>query len=93
MLLDWGNFTVEYGSSDSGPWTLLQTVNNANHVSSEDCAVKTATFTPPVGTAVYLKIVATPGTVPDTDINIYLDDMSVIQDLPPCAAPLRHLPL
>lgn len=82
--VDWGNFTVEYGPSASGPWTLLQTINNTNHVSSSDCAVKTVNFTPPTGTGVYLRVIATPGSISETDIYFFLDDVSVVQELLPC---------
>ncbi|AWH85271.1 hypothetical protein HYN59_09135 [Flavobacterium album] len=73
---DWGEFSIEYASSPSGPWTNLQTIDPSNHVESDDCAVKTVTFTPPVG-PVYLRISGTPNDYIDVLINI--DNISVVQ--------------
>lgn len=80
---DWGEFTIEYSSSQSGPWTNLQTINPSNHVESDDCAVKTVTFTPPVG-PVYMRITATPNASLLTDVLINIDNFSVVQTLEAC---------
>lgn len=78
----WGSFTLEYGSSATGPWTLVETVNPSNHVVSSSCATRTVTFTPPAG-EVYLRIYAEPGAVPGPDeyidVIIIIDDVTAIQ--------------
>ena len=72
----WGNFTVEYSDSETGPWTLLETVNSANHIESADCALRSVIFTPAAGSQVYLRFLATPTA--GSDYFLYLDDVSVI---------------
>ena len=79
---DWGEFSISYGATATGPWTEIQSVNTTNHVESANCAVKTATFTPPVGN-VYLRVDAEI----DDDINdfyIYFDEVSATQPILAC---------
>lgn len=80
---DWGTAVVSYATSASGPWTTLHTLNSAN-TTSVDCAVKTATFTPALGSAIYLRVTVNPGTVNFTDILFAFDNLSLIQQLPAC---------
>lgn len=83
----WGSFTVEYGSSASGPWTLLETISPANHIVSDNCAERSVTFTPPAG-EVYLRFFATPGPVPGPDEYIdallNIDNVTVVESLGGC---------
>ncbi|WP_165357696.1 GEVED domain-containing protein [Flavobacterium beibuense] len=83
----WGNFTVQYSSSATGPWTLLETVSPSNHVVSDDCAQRTVTFTPPAG-EVYLRFFATPGPVPGPDgfidVLLNIDEVFVVESLGDC---------
>jgi Secretion system C-terminal sorting domain/Ig-like domain CHU_C associated/GEVED domain len=80
---DWGSVTVEYSSSASGPWTNLQTISPANHIVSDNCAIKTATFTPPAG-PLYFKITGTPGESDYTDVVVNIDNFSVVQATAAC---------
>lgn len=72
----WGDFTVEYSSSATGPWTMLETVNPTNHIVSVDCAVRSIIFTPPASPELYLRFLATPTA--GSDYFLYLDDVAVI---------------
>lgn len=72
----WGSFTVEYSSSATGPWELLETVNSSNHIESADCAERTLLFTPPAGGEVYLRFLASPSA--SADFFMYLDDINAI---------------
>lgn len=81
---DWGNVTISWSTSPSGPWTTLHTINSTNHVTSGDCTNKTATFTPTVGSQVYLRIVGTTAEVNFNDVLFIFDDVTVIQQLPGC---------
>ena len=79
----WGSYTLEYGASATGPWTVIETVSPANHVVSDNCATRTVTFTPPAG-AVYLRFFATPGPVPGPDeyidVLLNIDDITAVQE-------------
>jgi hypothetical protein len=46
---NWGYFDVQYGSTATGPWTTVQTIDQNNHVVSGNCATKIIQFTPPAG--------------------------------------------
>lgn len=81
---DWGNVTVSYGTSPSGPWTTLHTITPTTHVSSGDCAVKTATFTPTLGAQIYLRVVGTPTQTDPNDVLLVLDEITAVQQLPAC---------
>lgn len=75
----WGEFSVEYGPSATGPWTEIETITPSNHIVSDECAVRTVTFTPPVGN-VYLRLVAQVNSTGFTDALLYFDDVVVIQE-------------
>ena len=81
---DWGNVTVSWSTSASGPWTTIHTITSANHITSGSCTTKTGTFTPTAGAQVYLRIVGTPTAVDFNDVLFILDDVSVVQQLPAC---------
>ena len=76
---DWGTFVVEYATSLSGPWSVIQTISPANHTESEDCALKTATFTPTGGNSVYLRITGTPNENEELYYYFYIDGITVTQ--------------
>jgi hypothetical protein len=77
----WGNFTIEYATSQAGPWTLIETVSPTNHIVSASCATRTVTFTPPGGNNIYFRLTSTPN--PDEDLEIdallYFDNVAVTQ--------------
>lgn len=76
---DWGNFTIEYSASASGPWTTIQTISSTSHVESEDCAVQTATFTPSGGN-LYLRIKGNPNANEEfLYFALFIDDLTVTQ--------------
>ncbi|KGO92836.1 T9SS type A sorting domain-containing protein [Flavobacterium subsaxonicum] len=76
---NWGSFTIEYAASQSGPWTLLETVSPANHIVSADCATRTVTFTPPGGSNVYIRLTSGANQNEDIDAYLYFDNVSVTQ--------------
>ncbi|RWX00789.1 Ig-like domain-containing protein [Flavobacterium cerinum] len=76
---DWGTFVVEYATSLSGPWTVIQTISPANHTESEDCVIKTATFTPTGGNTVYLRITGTPNENEELYYYFFVDGVTVTQ--------------
>lgn len=80
----WGTVELQWGTSDTGPWTTFQTISPSNHLESNDCAAKTATFTPPAGSQVYVRVNAATGQNL-TDVNLYIDDISITQPLLACS--------
>ena len=76
---NWGSFTIEYAASQSGPWTLLETVSPSNHIVSADCATRTVTFTPPGGSNVYIRLTSGANQNEDIDAYLYFDNVSVTQ--------------
>lgn len=81
---DWGLINVAYGASAAGPFTEIGQITPATHIESVDCALKTITFTPPVGTQVFIRISATLGTA-GNDFYFYFDDVIVSQAPVACA--------
>jgi hypothetical protein len=78
---DWGNFTVYYGESATGPFTILETINTTNHIESADCATRTLTFTPEDGSEIYLKIITNLGApTPTNHISFYFDNFTAEQE-------------
>lgn len=75
---DWGNFSVSYATSESGPFTLLETIDTENHVETASCITRTVTFTPANGTQIYLKIEAHLGA-PTNQISFYFDNIEATQ--------------
>lgn len=75
---DWGSFQFQYGSSPTGPWTTFQTVTPANHVESDACVPKTATFTPPSASMVYIRIYCATAAQ-ETDVVLFVDDIVITQ--------------
>ncbi|MFB9090022.1 GEVED domain-containing protein, partial [Flavobacterium paronense] len=71
-----GVITVEYASSTSGPWTVAQTINSANHVSANTCASKTVTFTPLPGN-LYVRFNVVSNI--NYDDYYYFDDLTISQ--------------
>lgn len=82
---EWGNATVEYSTSLSGPWTNIHTITPANNTSVNGCAVKTATITTAAGTSIYLKVTMTPMSSDYLEGYIIIDDVSLVQALPACS--------
>lgn len=80
----WGTVELQWGTSVDGPWTTFQTISPSTHIESNDCAAKTASFTPPVGSQVYVRVNATTGQNL-TDVNVYIDDISITQPLLACS--------
>ncbi|PZR23329.1 MAG: hypothetical protein DI539_03500 [Flavobacterium psychrophilum] len=80
----WGSYSVYWGTSTTGPWTLLHTVNPSNHVVSATCATKTGTFTPPNGSEIYLRVFGDNGNIEDTDVLLYMDNISLTQVMLAC---------
>lgn len=78
---DWGNIEVSYATSPTGPYTVLQTITPQNHVSSMNCATKTATFYPPEGQQVYLRFYGELGNFAN-DFLFIIDDIVVTQAPP-----------
>jgi hypothetical protein len=79
---DWGSFEVQYAASLSGPWTTAETVNQANHVVSGNCATRTVSFTPSAGD-LYVRFNATYGTVGDYYLNF--DNIVITESTTPCS--------
>lgn len=76
---DWGTVKVLYSASASGPWTTLETITPENHTESDECTLKTLNFTPSAGT-IYLRYIVTANPqIDETDILLYLDDITVTQ--------------
>ena len=77
----WGSFRLFYGPSNEGPWTQIDQVTPANHIESADCATRTATFFPPVGTTVFIRAYGVlDGAF--SDFLIYFDDVNITQVAP-----------
>ncbi|MFL9838059.1 GEVED domain-containing protein [Flavobacterium sp. ST-75] len=80
---NWGSIEFYYSTSETGPFTLIHTIDPDNHIESADCATQTVTFTPDEGEEVFVKILAQIGDT-SNDFYIIIDSFSVIQDLPVC---------
>lgn len=76
---DWGYFSVSYGTSESGPFTVLETIDTGNHVETANCITRTVAFTPVNGTQIYLKIEAHLGS-PTNQISIFFDNFEATQE-------------
>jgi len=80
----WGSILVQYGSSTTGPWTTVHTIDPANHIVASTCAAKNITFSPPSGD-LYIRFSA---TWSGGDYYIHIDDMNITQGAAPaCATP------
>lgn len=77
---NWGSLTVEYGATPNGPWVTVDRITYKNHVPADACAIRQMAFTPPNGSAVYLRITAGNGTDYANGYYIYIDDIRVLQD-------------
>lgn len=75
---NWGSITVAWGTSATGPWTTLETINPSNHVESADCAERTLTFTPANGSQVYIRFFTELITFSNF-IHIHIDDITATQ--------------
>lgn len=78
---NWGILQIYYATSPTGPWTLLQTVDPTNHIESENCATKTASFYPPAGSNVYIGVYIGLGNLL-SDFVVYFDEFSATQAAP-----------
>ena len=75
---NWGVIKVLYATSATGTYTEIGQITPTTHVESASCASKTITFTPPVGSQVFIKVrVELGGTT--NDFLMYFDDVSVTQ--------------
>ena len=63
--------SAQWSNALTGPYTTFYTVTSADHISSNSCAIKTATFTPGAG-PVYVKIIST-SIGESTDLYFYYD--------------------
>lgn len=79
---DWGYFEVQYGSSSTGPWTTIETVNPSNHVVSGNCATRSVSFSPAAG-ALYIRFNAVYGTTGDYYLNF--DNITMTEATGPCS--------
>ena len=77
---NWGLFTVEYSVTPNGPWVIIDNVNRKNHLPTDGCATREIAFTPPNGSAVYLRLSVGGGTDYGNGYCIYIDDISALQD-------------
>ncbi|PNQ75029.1 hypothetical protein C1T31_02515 [Hanstruepera neustonica] len=83
----WGEMLVQYSTNDGGVWNTVETINDGNHITSNECANVTATVPAanlPVGSDFKLRIEGnwTAGT-----FYIYLDNITatqVVVDPPSC---------
>ena len=83
----WGEILVQFSTNDGGGWTTVETINDANHTTSADCANATAVVPAaslPTGSDFKLRIDAnwTAGSY-----YIYVDNISatqVVVDPPSC---------
>ncbi|MUV04179.1 T9SS type A sorting domain-containing protein [Flavobacterium rakeshii] len=80
---NWGSIEFYYSTSETGPFTLIHTIDTDNHIESANCATQTVTFTPEEGEEVFVKILAQIGDT-SNDFYIIIDSFSVVQDLPAC---------
>ena len=73
---------VQWANSPNGPWTTFYTINSVNHTVSQNCATKTADFTPGGGN-VYVRYVSEDLSDGYGDYYIYLDNISAVQGAAP----------
>jgi len=79
-----GSTEVQYGSSSTGPWTTVFTIDGGNHVPSTSCASFSPSFNPGSGD-LYLRFFTTYGA---GDYYFYVDNVVMSQGAPPsCAGP------
>ncbi len=78
---DWGLIQVFWSTDPNGEYTLLQAIDPTNHIVSANCAQKSATFQPPLGSTVYLAVYA---EIDNTDLDYYVvfDQVQVTQAAP-----------
>lgn len=76
---DWGSITVSWGTSATGPWTALETINPANHTESANCAERTVNFTPANGSQVYIRVYTELNST-NQFLYIYIDDITATQE-------------
>ncbi len=77
---NWGNITVEYGPTVNGPWNIADYIDANNHIPANACTLRQLAFTPPDGSAVFLRVTAGAGTDFANAYYVYLDGISVLQD-------------
>lgn len=76
---NWGSIVISYGTSVSGPWTTIETINPSNHIVSASCANRTVSFTPPAAANIYIRVATFVNTAADVDNILFLDDVNVTQ--------------
>lgn len=83
--IDWGTITVEYATTPSGPWTIIEVISPNNHSESETCVLHTApSFTPASSTSFYLRYSVVAAEADDVvQLLFVLDDLSLTQAAAP----------
>ncbi len=87
----WGNFVIQYSTNDGTDWIDIDTIDDANHVASADCATLTYTIPAadlPDGSDFKLQFSA---TQTGGDYYLYFDNISALQTAvnpPSCDAAL-----
>lgn len=78
---DWGSIEIAYSTSPTGPFTVIETINPANHVSSVNCVTKTINFFPPLGEDVYIRVYGQIGAATN-DFYFFFDEVAITQTAP-----------
>ena len=80
----WGSFNVQYGPSATGPWTTVETIDASNHIVSGTCTTAVVSFTPPLGSDLYIKwdCFRTGG-----DFYINFDNVNIVEGPPASCIP------
>jgi len=78
---DWGVILVESGPTQNGPWTTIDAILPEDHYITSECTTRKAAFTPPADEEVYLRITAGGGNTPDINYFVYIDNISLLQDV------------
>jgi hypothetical protein len=68
---EWGNIRLEYATSESGPWTLIDDLTAEDHVVSTSCAMRQVAFTPPAGENIYIRF----NVEVNSDSSVYIDGL------------------
>ena len=77
-------WTASWGTSESGPWNTISSVNN---ISSTSCNTYTfSSFTPTAGQPIFIRIVAVWN---NGDFWAVMDDITLTQAADPCAAAIN----
>lgn len=78
----WGTILVQTGTSASGPWTTIGTIDPTNHVAAATCAVKSYNTVPGSGSTLFVRFAS---TWSNGDYYLYIDEFSAVENLPACS--------